>query len=57
LHYLYLIIIADVRIIVPLASDTVRVVTNVPIAETIIVGDVPESYINVPKEDFLNVVQ
>ena len=55
-HKVYLIIIADVRIIVPLASDTIKIVTNIPIAETIIVGDVPESYIFVPKDEVLNVV-
>ncbi|WP_243096834.1 sporulation protein YunB [Thermohalobacter berrensis] len=55
-HKVYLTIITDVRIIVPLASDTIRIATNVPVAETVIVGDVPESYINVPEEDFLNVV-
>lgn len=55
-HKVYLIIITNVRIIVPLASDTIRIATTIPIAETIIVGDVPESYINVPEEEFLNVV-
>ncbi|MBS4539628.1 sporulation protein YunB [Clostridium sp. D2Q-11] len=56
IHRVYLIIKADVRIIVPLASDTASITTTIPIAETVIVGDVPDSYINVPKEDFLNVV-
>ena len=55
-HKVYLIINTDVRIIVPLASETVRVVANVPIAETVIVGDVPENYIFVPERDLTNVV-
>lgn len=56
IHKVYLVIITDVRIIIPLASDTIRVATNIPIAETIIVGDVPESYIFVPEDEFLNVI-
>lgn len=55
-HRIYLIINTDVRIIVPLVSETIRVTANIPIAETIIVGDVPEQYINVPKENILQVV-
>jgi sporulation protein YunB len=55
-HKIYLVVITDVKIIIPLASETIRIATNIPIAETVIVGDVPESYINVPEEEFLNVV-
>ncbi len=56
IHKVFLIINTNVRIIVPLASETVNVTANVPIAETIIIGDVPENYIYVPEEEFLNVV-
>lgn len=56
IHKVFLIINTNVKIIVPLASDTVNVTATVPIAETIIVGDVPENYIFVPEDDFLNVV-
>ncbi len=51
IHKVYLVIITDVRVIVPLASDVIRIVTNIPVAETIIVGDVPESYIFVPERN------
>ena len=37
--------------IVPLISDDIEITTNIPIAETIIVGDVPEQYIELPKEE------
>ncbi|MBS4534263.1 sporulation protein YunB [Clostridium sp. D2Q-14] len=57
MHRVYLIIKSDVRIILPLASDTVSITSTIPIAETVIVGDVPESYINVPEDKFLNVVE
>lgn len=54
-HMIYLIITSDVRIIAPLASDTVRVSVNVPIAETVIVGEVPKSFLKLPKNDILDI--
>lgn len=56
IHKVYLVIITDVRVIVPLASDVIRIVTNIPVAETIIVGDVPESYIFIPEKDVPNII-
>lgn len=56
-HRIYIIVVTDIRIIVPLVSENIRIATNIPIAETIIVGDVPEQYINVPKEGILNIVK
>lgn len=53
-HRVYLTIITDVKIVIPLISDTVSVKVNIPIAETIIIGDVPENYINMPKDEMLN---
>jgi sporulation protein YunB len=55
-HKIYLIIKTQVKIIVPLVSNRVDVVTQVPIAETIIVGDIPQNYIYVPEREFMNVV-
>ena len=57
IHRVYLTIITDVKIIFPLVSDTVTVSANIPIAETVIVGDVPESYITVPEENILNIIR
>ena len=56
-HRVHLVIITDVKIVFPLVSQTVTVKANIPIAETIIVGDVPESYMNIPKDNILNVVK
>ncbi|MGO1818505.1 MAG: sporulation protein YunB [Senegalia sp. (in: firmicutes)] len=56
-HRVILIIKTNVRIIVPLATETEKVITQIPIAETVIVGEVPDSYISVPEKDFLNVVE
>lgn len=50
-HNIYLFVETNIRIIAPLIRNEVKVATHVPISETIIVGDVPESYINVPSND------
>jgi sporulation protein YunB len=55
-HKIYLAVNAQVRVVLPLASDVVDVATRIPIAETIVVGDIPQSYIFVPEDEFLNVV-
>ncbi len=54
-HRIYLVVKTQVRIVLPLASDVVDVVTQIPIAETIIVGDIPQSYIYVPEDGLLNI--
>jgi len=38
----------QMRIVIPIGAATVSVTTIVPVAEAIIVGDVPSSYVNVP---------
>ncbi len=45
-HRLYLNVYGKVKIVIPLASDYVEVTSQVPIAETIIVGEVPQTYLN-----------
>ncbi len=45
------------RIVVPTGADSVSASTYVPVAESIIVGGVPDTYVNVPgPEDALNLV-
>ncbi|MCF6460738.1 sporulation protein YunB [Clostridium sp. Cult3] len=56
-HRIYIIVVTDIKMIVPLVSENLRITTNIPIAETIIVGDVPEQYVNVPKENLLNIIR
>ncbi|MBW4829670.1 MAG: sporulation protein YunB [Clostridiaceae bacterium] len=56
-HRIYLIVEANIKIIVPLVSEEVKISTNVPIAETVIIGDVPDQYINVPKDEVLKIVK
>ena len=56
-HKIFLTLKTQVRIVVPLGSDIIDVSTRVPIAETIVVGDVPDSYVNVDNEDqMLNLI-
>ncbi|TYO94566.1 sporulation protein YunB [Desulfallas thermosapovorans DSM 6562] len=47
-HKIYLDFSTMVRVVVPLHSGEVKVATKVPVAESIIVGDVPEAVINIP---------
>ena len=56
-HRIYIIVVTDIKMIVPLVSENLRITTNIPIAETIIVGDVPEQYINVPRDDLLKIIR
>ncbi|WP_077367891.1 sporulation protein YunB [Anaerosalibacter sp. Marseille-P3206] len=56
-HRIYLIVEAEIKMIVPLISENIKVTSNIPIAETIIVGEVPSQYVNVPKEGILNIVE
>lgn len=55
-HKIYLQVNTQVKTVIPFTSQTMPVQSTVPIAETIIVGRVPENYVNVPKQDILNVI-
>lgn len=56
-HKIFLNMRAQVRVVVPLGSDIVTVSTKVPISETIIVGEVPDYYVNVDdKGKILNLI-
>lgn len=46
-HIIYLHIRTYIQIIAPLASDKVEVTTHMPVTDSIIVGDVPGSYVDV----------
>ncbi|MEN6347869.1 MAG: sporulation protein YunB [Syntrophomonas sp.] len=45
-HLIYLEIDSRIKIAVPFLDDEVKVLTTIPLAETIIVGDVPRTYVN-----------
>lgn len=46
-HRIFLCLTANVRVVLPNTSRSVEVVTQVPIAESIVVGDVPDTYFNI----------
>ena len=47
----------DVRMIIPTGAATVEAVTEVAVAECIIVGEVPTSYVDVNnQDDMLNLI-
>lgn len=45
-HRIYVTIKAIVKTVIPLVNQEVQVSTNIPLAEAIIVGDVPNVYVN-----------
>lgn len=60
IHRVYVRVDTKIHIIVPLSNKSVQVSGNVPIAETVIVGDVPNTYINMPsvnKEDLFHYIR
>ena len=57
LHKLYVTIDTNVNIILPLKNNTVKTTTNILICESVIVGKIPEVYLNSSKLDnLLNLV-
>jgi len=52
-HLIYLNIENRIKVAVPFLDDEVVVATTVPLAETIIVGDVPQTYVNFKGNDEL----
>lgn len=57
LHRMFLHLTAEVEILLPGISHTVTVEAEVPIAENVIVGEVPNAYTNVAnEEDLLNLI-
>jgi sporulation protein YunB len=47
-HMIYLIATTQIRIVVPLVSKSISVDTQMPIAEYVVVGDVPNTYVQFP---------
>lgn len=55
-HRIYLQAKTQVKVVIPLMTDTKEVKAQIPICETIIVGDVPQSYVNVPEHSLENIL-
>lgn len=54
-YKVYMKLTSEVKVLAPFAQETFEVATTVLIAEAIILGSVPGSYVNVPEEDILDV--
>ena len=56
-HKISMILSTTVRLVIPSGSKRVDVISTVPIAETIIVGAVPDSFVDVNnRDDLLNLL-
>ena len=54
-YKVYLDMECEVKALAPFSADTFPVSTTVLVAEAVILGGVPDSYVNVPEEDILDV--
>lgn len=50
-HRVYLQVISSMRVIAPFSTKTIKVVNNVNVAETVLIGNVPNSYYNLEGVD------
>ena len=55
-HRIYLKSTTQVKVVVPLTTSTKEIKTQIPICETIIVGDVPQNYVNIPKDGVVDIL-
>ncbi|SHH49564.1 sporulation protein YunB [Tepidibacter thalassicus] len=55
-HRIYLIIKTKVRVIIPFTSSYKEVTSQMPVCETIIVGKVPQNYVNIPESEVPNII-
>ncbi len=55
-HKIYLQVNTQVKTVIPFTSQAMPVQSTVPIAESIIVGRVPDNYVNVPEDELMNVL-
>lgn len=56
-YMLYIILGCKIKVLCPFAYDTIETSTKVLIAEAVILGKVPSSYVQVPEEDILDVTE
>jgi len=54
-HQIFVCIETDVRVLQPFSHETFKMTTRMLLSELVIMGDVPENYVSVPKEDILDV--
>lgn len=55
-HIVYIDVSTKARVVIPLTTTTQEINVQIPVCETIIVGDVPQSYVNIPEEGVESIV-
>lgn len=55
-HTIYIEANTKVKVVIPLTTSTQEVNVQIPVCETIIVGDVPQSYVNIPETGVQSVI-
>lgn len=56
-YRIYIVHKCRVRVLAPFSSKMFDLGGTIPVAETVILGEVPHSYVQVPKEDILDVTE
>ena len=54
-YRLYIVLQCRIKVLAPFSSETFEISNTVPVAETVILGEVPNNYVQVPEEDILDV--
>ena len=55
-HRIYLQMNTTVQMVIPTGTKTATVAAHVPVAESIVVGDVPGSYVDISQKDMLKLI-
>lgn len=55
-HIVYIDVNTKARVVIPLTTTTQEINVQIPICETIIVGNVPQSYVNIPEASVQSIV-
>ena len=55
-HIVYIDVNTKARVVIPLTTTTQEINVQIPICETIIVGNVPQSYLNIPEASVQSIV-
>ena len=55
-YKVYLVVKSKAKVLVPFSSNNIDLETVLLVAETIIVGDVPQTYVNVPEQEIMDAV-
>lgn len=53
-YKVYIVLESNVRILQPFSDHNIKIKSKVLVSEVVILGEVPDSYVNVPKEDILD---